>query len=277
MKVALISGKGGTGKTFIATNLARLFNNALYVDADVEEPNGSLFLNAPLLETQAVYKHLPYISAKKCIKCYRCVDFCAFNALALSKECILLFPTLCHDCHGCAAVCPQGALSYMKKEIGHLERRQVKETTVLSGVLNVGEASGTILLEKLNELIKAETRPVIIDAPPGSGCSVMAAIEEADICLAIVEPTAFGFANFKTIYALTQALGKRLAVVVNKVYGEFKELERFLQAQNLPCLTGIPLRKDIALKTAKAELVLDDASCLGYFEEIQRKLLRLSR
>ncbi|MEG1584716.1 MAG: 4Fe-4S binding protein, partial [Anaerovorax sp.] len=192
MRIAVLSGKGGTGKTFVAVNLAWVAEKATYIDCDVEAPNGRLFFNPENTQTKPVATRLPAFDGKKCNGCRKCVDFCRFNALAFIKDTPLLFTEVCHSCGGCALVCPTHAITEVQKNIGMIEWGERDSVHVVTGIMNVGESSVIpVIKSALSQTCTAEEL-TIIDCPPGSACSVMESIQNADYCLLVAEPTAFG-------------------------------------------------------------------------------------
>lgn len=252
MKIACLSGKGGAGKTLTAVNLAAAAKNATYIDCDVEEPNGRLFLKPENIKETTVNSLLPVFDADKCTGCRKCVDFCRFHALMFLKEKPMLFPEVCHSCGGCMMVCPEGAITEEPKPVGILEIGTHKNIQVVSGILNPGEASGVPLIRAA---LKHDNGLTIIDCPPGSACSVMESVMDADYCILVVEPTAFGFHNFCMVHELVTLLKKKCGVVINKEDTPFEPLEEFCRKHNLPVLARIPYNPEIAALAAKGEIV----------------------
>ncbi len=196
MKIACLSGKGGAGKTLVAVNLAAAAGRGTYIDCDVEEPNGRLFLKPRDIQEQAVCALLPAFDADACTGCRACVDFCRFHALMYLRQAPVVFPEVCHSCGGCALVCPAGAVSEVPKPVGKLEIGTSGDLRVVTGVLNPGEASGVPVIR---EALRQAQGLTVIDCPPGSACSVMESIMDVDYCLQVAEPTAFGFHNFRMV------------------------------------------------------------------------------
>ena len=259
MKIAILSGKGGAGKTFTAVNLASVMERAVYVDCDVEEPNGRLFLKPDDVKTHEVYTLLPNFDASKCTGCKKCVDFCKFNALVYVKDKPIVFKEICHSCGGCELVCPEGAVSEEKRPVGIVEVGTHNNVKSVTGVLNFGEASG---VPAINEAIKTGDSigdTVILDCPPGSACSVMESVEGADYCILVAEPTAFGFHNFKMVYELVTLLGKPLGVVINKEDEAYKSLEDFCKSNNIPILMHIPYDKEIASLSGEGHIYAEES------------------
>ena len=216
MKIAVLSGKGGTGKTFVSVNLAFAKGKSVYIDCDVEEPNGRLFFKPQKASVEKVNAMVPAVDAQKCTGCRICSEFCKFNALAYIKDKLLIFPELCHACKGCAMLCPEKALSESNRYIGYIEQGRSGETTVITGVLNTGEATGVPVIRRLLSSGPNPDGTVFIDCPPGSGCSVMESIKGADYCLMVAEPTVFGIHNLDMGFNLVKLFKKPHALVVNK-------------------------------------------------------------
>lgn len=256
MKIACLSGKGGAGKTLVAVNLAAAAGKATYIDCDVEEPNGRLFLKPEHREETIVSSLLPVFDGDKCTGCRKCVEFCRFHALIYVKEKPKVFSEICHSCGGCSLVCPEGAVTETEKPIGKLEIGMSGEVRVVTGILNPGEPSGVPVIRKA--LGEAEGMTVI-DCPPGSACSVMESVMEADFCILVAEPTAFGFHNFQMIYELCSLLGKKCGVVINKQEERYEPLETFCQDQHLPILTRIPYDPKIASLAAKGQMAVRES------------------
>lgn len=239
MRVAVLSGKGGTGKTFVSVNLACAAEKAVYVDCDVEEPNGRLFLKPEDTRTRSVTVTVPEVEMDKCTGCRNCVDFCRYNALALVPGRLMIFNEICHSCGGCILFCPEKALSEKKREIGTIETGTSGQVTVLTGCLNTGEVSGVPIIKELMELLPEEG-DAVIDCPPGSACIVMESIRKADFCVLVAEPTLFGAHNLEMVYELVRLFHKPFGVVLNKCLPEENPSERFCRENQIDILAEIP-------------------------------------
>lgn len=259
MKIAVLSGKGGAGKTFVSVNLAATQSDATYIDCDVEEPNGHLFFKTETLKEYDVYKLLPVFDAAKCTGCRKCVDACRFHALVYIKNHPKLFQDICHSCGLCSFVCSATAISEKKKSIGHVEFGRYRNINIFTGIVNEGEASGVKVIEKAIELGMDEASPLtVIDCPPGSGCSVMDSIKDSDYCIVVVEATVFGFHNFKMVYELATIMNKPIGIIINKEEDRFQPIYDFCAENNIPVLLTIPFSKNLAQMISEGEIAVEN-------------------
>ena len=254
MKIACLSGKGGAGKTFVAVNLAAAAGNCTYIDCDVEEPNGRLFWKPQNVRTSVVNTLLPSFNAAKCTGCKECVRACRFHALMYIKEKPMIFPEVCHSCGLCRMVCPEHAVFEINQPIGTMEIGYHGDIKVVTGILNPGEASGVPVIRAV---LKQAEELTVLDCPPGSACSVMESIMDADYCVLVTEPTAFGFHNFQMVYELTTLLKKNCGVVINKQTVPYEPLETFCAQHSLPVLERIPYHKDLGARIANGEILAE--------------------
>lgn len=274
MKIAVLSGKGGTGKTFVSTNLARVIEDSIYLDCDVEEPNGHLFLEGPVIMTAPVTLPIPVIDNDLCDGCKKCVNFCQFNALAYARDKVLVFDKICHSCGGCEIVCPQNAISEVPRKIGEIQKRIYKDTTLYTGILNTGEESGTAIIGELLNYV-APKDSVVIDCPPGSSCVVMDSIKDADYCVIVAEPSIFGSHNLKMVHELAVLFNKPIGIVLNKTLGDDNPSEKYSKEHNLPILLEIPWSSDLGMYNAEGKLAVEkDEKYRGMFSDL---LLRIQQ
>lgn len=279
MKIAVLSGKGGTGKTFVSVNLAAAATSSMYIDCDVEEPNGRLFFRPEGIRVETVSVMLPVFDAALCDGCRKCVDLCKFNALVYIKEKPMVFPGICHSCGGCALVCPQGAVSEKPRPIGVIEAGTRGDTAVVTGVLESGEVSGVPLIRTALMRSAEIERPVVIDCPPGSGCAVLESVAEADYCVLVAEPTAFGLHNFAMVLDLVRLLGKPCGVVINKTEGQYPDLENYCASHAVDILCRIPYSNELATWGAKARIASNESKEMalvfrGLLKKIEEKVAR---
>lgn len=265
-KIAILSGKGGTGKTFVATNLARIAGKCTYLDCDVEEPNGNIFLNGPITKTCDVTVKIPMVDKKKCDGCRECVSFCQFNALAYLYDRILVFKNICHNCGGCALVCPNDAISYENIKVGEVTIGQYLDTMVVTGTMKVGTESAVSTVATTLE--NAQPGLNIIDCPPGTACSVMEAIEDASYCIIVVEPTLFSYHNYLMVKELLEKLKLPYGLVVNK------DMESTVEYTD-NVIARIPYQKEIGMLVASGKLAVEHSDeYKGIFMDILDTLRR---
>lgn len=257
MKIAVLSGKGGAGKTLTAVNLAVAAEHAVYMDCDVEEPNGNLFLKPQIMQSKQVYTVIPDFVKEKCTGCRACVDFCRFHALLFIKGIPKVFQEACHACGGCALVCKNQAVIEKKRPIGKVEIGFHNQVQVVTGTLNLGEASAVPVIHQVLEETGGKEKPVIVDCPPGSACSVMESITDVDYCLLVAEPTAFGFHNFTMVHELAVLLGKPCGVVINKYEEPYQPLEKYCEDKGLPVLLRLPYDERIASCVSAGEILVE--------------------
>lgn len=274
MRIAVLSGKGGTGKTLVSVNLACTADKAVYVDCDVEEPNGHLFLKPEIKEKQSVAVTVPEVDMSKCTGCRECVDFCKYNALALVKDKLMIFYEICHSCGGCILFCPVKALSKKQREIGIIEMGNSDNVTVLTGCLNTGEVSGVPIIKGLMEKLP-EQDTIVIDCPPGSACIVMESIREADFCVLVAEPTLFGAHNLAMVYDLVKLFNKPFGVVLNKCLPGDNPSERFCSENKINILTEIPYDEKLGMLNSKGLVAVRESN--QYKKLFQKLLVNISK
>lgn len=272
MKIAVLSGKGGAGKTLTAVNLAAAAGQAVYIDCDVEEPNGRLFLKPQDVSATEVTTALPEFDPEKCTGCRTCVDFCRFHALVYIKDKPKVFAEVCHSCGGCSLVCPDQAVTEREKVIGRVETGHHGETRVVTGILNLGEASGVPVIQEALKEAEGQNVPVLIDCPPGSACPVVESISDADFCILVAEPTAFGFHNFCMVHELAVLLGKPCGVVINKWEGLYEPLKEYCKEKKLPILLRIPYEERIAEIVSSGKILVEEVpEYRKIFQELLKK------
>lgn len=264
MIISIASGKGGTGKTTVATNLALSLGKAQFIDCDVEEPNANIFLKAKLNEHEDVIVEIPEIDKGKCDYCGKCSEFCAYNALAVVPSDVLVFPELCHSCGGCELVCPQNAINWKGKPVGKVEHGVANGVDFYHGLLNVGEIQAIPVIKALKKKIDNK-KDVILDAPPGTSCPVIETINVSDYCILVTEPTPFGLHDLKLAVEVVRHLNIPFGVIINRDGIGNKEVEFYCQNEKIPVIMKIPESKKIARLYSKGiALVSEDH---GWYEK----------
>ncbi len=259
LTIAVLSGKGGTGKTLLSVNLAAAAEAAVYLDCDVEEPNGHLFFKPEITSEDTVSAKIPLIDYDRCNGCRKCVDFCKFNALAFIKNKPVLFKDVCHSCGGCMLFCPQEAISEEEKEVGVIQSGMSGQVRVHTGCLNPGEASGIPIIKELLKKSATETAlPVFIDCPPGTACSVMESIKNADYCVLVAEPTVFGVHNLKMVCDLVKGFQKPHGVVLNKCLEEENPAEEFCKERQITILGRISYDSKLGSISSNARIAVQE-------------------
>lgn len=254
IKIAVLSGKGGTGKTLVSVNLAAVAEKANYVDCDVEEPNGHLFFKPSDVKTQKVYREIPLVDQDLCTGCQKCVEFCKFNALAYTSK-LIVFKDICHSCGGCMLVCPEKAIGKQDKFIGEIKKGESENVSVFSGFLTTGEPSGTPIISALLDNISDSEDITIIDSPPGSACIVMDSIKDADYCVLVAEPTIFGVHNLNMVYELVTLFNKPFGVVLNKTLDGKNPSKEFCIEKDIKILQDIPFDSHLGTLNSNSFIV----------------------
>jgi MinD superfamily P-loop ATPase len=248
MIISVASGKGGTGKTLVATSLARSLkdnNEVMLLDCDVEEPNDHVFLKPVIIGSEPVQVLVPSVDEDKCTHCGKCAQVCAYKAIAVLAKYVMTFPQLCHGCGACSYLCPEEAISEEQWETGIVEWGQADGIRFTHGKLKVGEAMAPPIIKKVKEYIN-DKGPVIIDVPPGTSCPVVEAIKGSDFCILVTEPTPFGLNDLALAVETVRELGIPYGVVLNRAGVGDGKVEKYCQKENIPILLTIPLNTEIA-------------------------------
>lgn len=272
MNIAVLSGKGGTGKTTVSTNLS-LALKGNYIDCDVEEPNGFLFLKPNINEVQKVLIDCPDIDEDKCMSCGDCVNICQFNALAKVKDNIILFEKLCHSCGACKIACDYEALNYKKREIGAIEKGQSKEINCMRGLLNVGEPTAVPIIKTLlNNLPKGLN---IVDCPPGTSCNVVNSLRYADSAILVTEPTEFGLHDLKMAIGVVRMFNIPFGIVINKDNNRDNRIRKYCKEENIKIIGAIPYSKDIARIYSNGENIYYNLEQKHIFDKLAEEVKRM--
>jgi len=248
MIIAVASGKGGTGKTLVATSLALSLKDSRKVrllDCDVEEPNAHIFLRPVITGKEAVCIQVPKVDEKKCTYCGKCAEVCAYNALAVLPDHVLVFPELCHGCGACSYLCPEEAISEQGREMGVVEWGQSDGIEFVQGRLTVGEAMAPPVIRKVKEHAHGDG-VFIIDIPPGTSCPVVEAVRDSDFCLLVTEPTPFGLNDLVLAVETIRQLNIPCGVVLNRAGVGDNKVEEYCRKEKIPILLTIPLDTEIA-------------------------------
>jgi MinD superfamily P-loop ATPase len=281
MKIAVASGKGGTGKTTIATNLAwiaaRNGHNVAYIDCDVEEPNGHLFLKPYMTVMRAIGQLHPIVDDQKCAHCGLCGEICQYSAIVCIGGKVLVYPELCHACGGCTLVCNSGAITEVLRETGKLEAGMAEAGATgtihfVHGVLNIGEAMSTPLIRQVKaEFTSEELR--IIDSPPGTSCPVIESVRDADVVLLVTEPTPFGLNDLALAVEMIRAMKLPFAVLINRAGVGDQRVQEYCCREGIEILAEIPDDRRVAEAYSKGLLACEAVP--EFRRRLEALLLRL--
>lgn len=258
MIISIASGKGGTGKTTVATNLALSLESEVQIlDCDVEEPNSHLFIKPVIEEVKTISTPVPDVDMEKCTLCGKCAEICQFKAIVVLGETVLPFHELCHSCRGCVLVCPEKAITESERKLGVIERGHRNGLELVYGKLRIGEAMSPPLIKKVREY----TRPdilTIIDAPPGTSCPVIASMRGADFVLLVTEPTPFGLHDLKLAVGAVKILKIPCGLVINRSDMGDDQVKKYAEKENVPVLMEIPFDRRIAEIYSRGDMVVEE-------------------
>lgn len=277
MIISIASGKGGTGKTTVAVNLALCLGDVQLMDCDVEEPNVHLFMSADLKKVEDVSILNPVVDLAKCDFCRKCAEFCEYHALAVIPNDVLVFPELCHGCGGCMLVCPQEAITEEERVIGHIDRGEYDGIELWRGVLRPGEAMATPVIRQLKKRIDPE-KTVILDAPPGTACPVIETVQDTDFTILVSEPTPFGLSDLSITVEVLRELESDFGVILNRADIGDDGVEDFCKREKIPVLMRIPHSLEIAKLYAKGTpFVLEMEEWRDEFLRLHEQILGVIR
>lgn len=259
-KITIASGKGGTGKTLLSTNLADYLaqeNEVVLADLDVEEPNDALFFKAEIQDAEIQYKMIPDWQPAQCTLCGNCVKYCKFHAIVKLGEFITVFNELCHSCYACSDLCPTQALPMKANRIGATNASQSGQLQLVESRLDIGQEQAVPLIHATQKYIADHFSPIalqLFDCPPGTSCPVVASVADADFVILVTEPTPFGLHDLKLAVETMRLLGKAFAVVINRADVGTKEVENWCKQENITIAARIPYDREIAAIYASGEL-----------------------
>ena len=261
MRIAVASGKGGTGKTMVATSLAvtaAMDQTVRFLDCDVEAPNAHLFLKPAITHNEQAIIPVPEIDPEVCTLCGQCVEVCTFYALAKLGTKILVFPQLCHGCGSCSLQCPVNAITEKPRPIGELSFGSTKEGVIFSqGELTISEPMPTPIIRQLKNNLPDDETLTILDSPPGASCSVVTTVHDVDFLLLVTEPTAFGLHDLRQMLGIIKKTGTPAGVIINRAGVDNPALDKLLNEQAVPVLMQIPYRSEIAAALAGGHVLVD--------------------
>jgi MinD superfamily P-loop ATPase len=274
MIISIASGKGGTGKTTVATNLALSIGECQLLDCDVEEPNAHIFIDPQVTESRSVGLPVPQVDLEKCTYCGKCAEVCQFSAIAVIKKNVLTFPELCHGCGACSLLCPADAITEVERKIGTIEIGQSDGIRFIHGILEISEAMSPPLIRAVKEAAH-NSGTTIVDVPPGTSCPVIEAVRGSDFCLLVTEPTPFGLNDLILAVEMLRILKIPSGVVINRSDIGDDKVDDYCKREDIPILMKIPMDRDLAvaysngisLVVAKPEW---KAKFMGLLDEIDR-------
>jgi MinD superfamily P-loop ATPase len=273
VRISVASGKGGTGKTLVATNLAAVAADALLVDLDVEEPNCYLFFDGKELSREAVNRKVPFVNKEKCTGCGNCAKVCEYHAIVSLPKDVLVFDELCHGCGACLRFCPEDAIEDRDHPMGEIIRLDANGLRGLTyGRLRVGEASAATLIKRVKRQLPKDGL-TIIDCPPGTACPAVESMRGSDLCVLVTEPTPFGFHDLKLALAVTKKLRLPHVVLLNKTGLPGPDVRRFCAESGLPIVGEIPLQREIAETHSEGRLLVRAPGLKRQFESMLERIL----
>jgi len=243
--ITVASGKGGTGKTTVAVNMALSIGHVNLLDCDVEEPNVHTLLKAGVVRTKEVLLPTPVVDQEACTLCGKCGEFCEFNAIFVGKKKVVVYPEICHSCGGCKLVCPERAIEEVGRVIGKIHQTDVQSIHLVYGELKIGEPLATPIIKAVKKALSPEGIN-ILDAPPGTACPVIETMEESDFLVLVTEPTPFGLHDLAMAVDVVKQLGIPHGVIVNRAGIGDSSVQEYCNENEIPILMEIPFDREIA-------------------------------
>jgi len=274
MILSIASGKGGTGKTTIAVNLALSLpkETVQLIDCDVEEPNSHLFLKPSIHQVTSMGIPVPRIDESKCTYCGKCAQVCEYHAIAVILKNVLVFDELCHGCGACSYLCPEKTIFEVEREIGIIQEGSSDGILFVNGILNIGEPMASPLIRKVKERIQKD-KIRILDAPPGTACPVIETVKGSDFCILVTEPTPFGLNDLELAVGMLEKLGISKGVVINKADIGDRGIWDYCKSKNIPILMEIPMDRRIAESYSKGiPIVVENSSYIQKFQDLFEKI-----
>ena len=276
--ISFASGKGGTGKTFVVTNVAASIDTGCqFLDCDVEAPNAGIFLKPKIARVKNINVMLPKVLEHKCTACAECVRACQYKAIVLVREKVLIFPEQCHSCGACIIACPEDAMVEKSRSIGYIELGACDHGIDFGhGFLNIGEMRSTPVISELKSFIDASRKFVIIDSPPGTACPVVNTVEESDYCVLVTEPTPFGLSDLKQAIGVLRVLKVPFGVIINRDGIGDGRVEEFCTQEGISVISKIPYDREVAEVYSRGELLFEfSREWEQYFSSLTKKILEI--
>ncbi len=275
MKIAIASGKGGTGKTTVSTNLSAFLaenQSVVLTDLDVEEPNSGLFLSGKLIHAEDKFKVIPEWKKEDCTLCGKCQEVCNFNAVMKLGKMIMVFPELCHGCYACSELCPTNALPMIPKKMGELKHYKLSNIDFIESKLIIGEEQAVPLIKQTIQYVDknfSNDAIKIFDSPPGTSCPVIEATKGADLVLLVTEPTLFGLNDLKLAVETMNILNKKMGVIINRFGLGDQNVEKYCKENNIEIVAKIPNMRKIAELYSSGKLIYSE------IEEVKKEFEKI--
>lgn len=271
--IVIASGKGGTGKTLVSVNLFSVMDKPIsFVDCDVEEPNAHLFLKPTDVQVHTVNMKVPRIDESKCVHCGICARTCVYNAIVCSPDKVMVFDELCHSCLGCARFCPNEAISFIDRPIGVIEQGRVAQKQVFTGRMAVGELKAPPLIKDVKNMAAKNAQNLIIDAPPGTSCSMVEALKSADYLVLVTEPTPFGLHDLELSVEVARSMEVPMGIITNKSMEGATLISDYCQKEKIVHLGDIPYELDIARIYSQGGMVSQTEKYKSIFTNLYKRL-----